>query len=123
MSALFIVLALLAIRSDIDALAGISLALASIKPQMVLILYIFILIWAVSTHRWTLIWSLLGFLVLFIAAGSLLVPNWIVDNFRQVIRFSESNFISTPGAIISYWLPGIGRQLGWALTGIMVGVL
>jgi hypothetical protein len=90
---------------------------------MVLILYIFILIWAVSTHRWTLIWSLLGFLVLFIAAGSLLIPNWIIDNIRQVIRFSESNFISTPGAIISYWLPGIGRQVGWALTGIMVGVL
>jgi len=123
LSVLFIVLALLAIRSEIDALAGISLALASIKPQMVLILYIFILIWAVSNHRWTLIWSLLGFLLLFIAAGSLLVPNWIVDNIRQVIRFSESNFISTPGAIISYWLPGIGRQVGWALTGIMVGVL
>jgi hypothetical protein len=123
LSALFIITALLAIRSNIDALAGISLALASIKPQMVLILYIFILIWAVSTHRWTLIWSLLGFLVLFIAAGSLLIPNWIIDNIRQVIRFSESNFISTPGAIISYWLPGIGRQVGWALTGIMVGVL
>ena len=123
LSALFIITALLAIRSNIDALAGISLALASIKPQMVLILYIFILIWAVSTHRWTLIWSLLGFLVLFIAAGSLLVPNWIVDNIRQVIRFSESKFITTPGAIISYWLPGIGRQVGWALTGIMVGVL
>ncbi len=123
LSVLFIVLALLAIRSNLDALAGISLALASIKPQMVLILYIFILIWAVSTHRWTIIWSLLGFLVLFIAAGSLLVPNWIVDNVRQVIRFSELNFISTPGAIIAYWLPGIGRQVGWALTGIMVGVL
>jgi len=123
LSVLFIVLALLAIRSNVDALAGISLALASIKPQMVLILYVFILIWAVSTHRWTLIWSLLGFLVFFIAAGSLLVPNWIVDNIRQVILFSESKFISTPGAIISYWLPGIGRQVGWALTGIMVGVL
>jgi len=123
LSVLFIVLALLAIRSNVDALAGISLALASIKPQMVLILYIFILIWAVSTHRWTIIWSLLGFLVLFIAASSLLVPNWIVDNVRQVILFSESNFISTPGAIIAYWLPGIGRQVGWALTGIMVGVL
>ena len=44
---LFVTGALLAIRSNQDAVGGILLAITTIKPQMVVILCIFILIWSI----------------------------------------------------------------------------
>jgi hypothetical protein len=121
--ALFITAAFLAIRSELDVFAGFLLALASIKPQMVLVVYIFIIIWAISKGRWTIIWGLFGSLFFMAAIGSLFFQNWVIEYIRQVIRYSEVVFISTPGSIISHWLPGIGTQTGWILTGVMVALL
>jgi len=121
--ALFITAAFLAIQSELDVFAGFLLALASIKPQMVLVVYIFISIWAISKGRWTIIWGLIGSLFFMAAAGSLFVQNWVIEYIRQLIRYSEVIFISTPGSIISHWLPGVGTQTGWILTGVMVALL
>jgi len=121
--ALFITAAFLAIRSELDAFAGFLLALASIKPQMVLVVYIFVIIWAISKRRWTIIWGLFGSLFFMLAAGSLFFQDWVIEYIRQVIRYSEVIFISTPGSIITHWLPGIGTQTGWILTGVMAALL
>ncbi len=121
--ALFITAAFLAIRSELDAFAGFLLALASIKPQMVIVVYIFVIIWAVSKGRWTIIWGLFGSLFFMVAAGSLFFQDWVIDYIRQVIQYSEVIFISTPGSIIAHWLPGVGTQTGWVLTGVMAALL
>lgn len=121
--ALIIVGALLAIQSKMDPLAGFLLALASIKPQMVIVLYVFLIVWAISKQRWALIWSLVGSIFFMTAAGSLFFQDWMMDYIRQVISYSEEVFISTPGAIITHWLPGVGKQMGWVITGIMVALL
>lgn len=121
--AVLIAVMLLAVRAGYDSLAGFLLALSTIKPQMVVLFIPYTLIWAISRRRWSLVWSFFGGLALLLAGMSLLIPGWIVENLRQVISYPEYTLPGTPGAIFSSWLPGIGSQLGWAVTVISGGVL
>jgi len=121
--ALMIVGAFLAIRANLDSLAGILLAMTTIKPQMVILLIPFIFLWAISQRRWLLIWSTLGILVLLIAGMNLFVSDWIIQNLRQVFTYPSDTLPGTPGAILQEWLPGVGSELGWLLTIILAGVL
>lgn len=121
--ALLIAVALWAIRREQYELAGVLLGLATIKPQVVILLWIFITLWAVSTGRWKLLaWSYGTVLVLAIM-GIILVPDWILQNFYEVLRYPGYNPPGTPGAAFYEWLPGIGRQLGWGLTLVVSLVL
>jgi hypothetical protein len=81
--ALFISIAFLAIWQEMDPLAGFLLALTTIKPQMVILLIPFVILWAISRKRWTLIWSFLGSMAILVFSGTLLVLDWIMQNLRQ----------------------------------------
>jgi len=121
--ALFIGLAFIAIRTDHDILAAILLALSAIKPQMVVLLVIFVLLWSANHQRWSLFWGFLTSLGFLVALTSLLIPNWIVQNLRQILSYPEYTLPGTPGAIFAAWLPGVGSQMGWVLTVFMAGIL
>ncbi len=121
--ALFIALAFICIRAEQDFFAGLLLALASIKPQIVVLLIPFVLLWAVSQRRWALFWSILASLGFLVAVTSLLLPNWIVQNVQQMLSYPEYTLPGSPGAIFASFFPGIGRQLGWVLTILMVALL
>jgi hypothetical protein len=47
----------------------------------------------------------------------------MMQNLGQVVQYYMHAEISTPGGLLTYWLPGVGRQLGWAFTLLMVGML
>jgi len=113
---LFIMGAFLAIRAGQDSWAGLLLALATIKPQIVILLILFVLLWSVSERRWLLFWSILGNLALLIAVASLFIPDWTWQNLRQIVAYPGYTLPGTPGAIFIQWLPGVGKQLGWGLT-------
>lgn len=121
--ALFITCALAAIQTQHDFLAGFLLALATIKPQMVVLLIPFVLLWAVSQGRWNLIWGFLISLVFLAVSVALLIPDWPLQNLRQIIAYPEYTLPGSPGAIFAEYLPGVGRQLGWALTILLSAVL
>lgn len=68
-------------------LAGVLLAVATIKPQLVCLLILWVCIWAVGAwrERQRVVWSLaLGVLVL-ITAGEILLPGWIGE-FRGAMK-------------------------------------
>jgi hypothetical protein len=121
--AFFVTGALLAIRSNQDVLGGVLLAMTTIKPQMVIILILFVLIWSIVKGRWRIIWTFCGSLSFLIIFGTLFFQDWILENIRQIIRYNEIMFISTPSSILMSWLPGVGKQMGWILTGVMVAIL
>lgn len=60
-------------------LAGVLLALASIKPQLVCLLMLWLLIWIVGNwrERARLFWSFVITLALLVIAGEILLPGWI----------------------------------------------
>jgi hypothetical protein len=119
---LLLVAAFAALRAGRDELAGILLAVSTIKPHLVLLPIVFIIIWTISLRRWrTLGWMLIGLLLLS-AAAALLVPDWPLQNLREIMAYSSYNPPGTPGAVFEVWLPATGRQLGWALS-VFLGLI
>lgn len=120
---LLIVGALMAIRAEQDSWAGFLLVLATIKPQVVVLLILFILIWSISERRMIIVWSFLGNLALLTAITSLLIPDWTWQNLRQVVAYPGYTLPGTPGEIFKEWVPGVGRQMGIALTIVVTATL
>jgi hypothetical protein len=50
---------------------------------------------------------------------ALFVPDWPLQNLREILAYSSYNPPGTPGAVFETWLPATGRQLGWVLSGIL----
>jgi len=121
--ALGIVAAMLAIRNESDELAGILLALTTIKPQVVLVFLIFIVFWSTYNRRWRLIAWLIGTTLILAAIAWFLIPDWILQNIREIIRYPGYNPPGTPGAALATWFPAMGQRLGLGLTAIIMVVL
>jgi hypothetical protein len=117
--ALALVAAFAALRNGRDELAGVLLAFSTIKPHLAILPIIFILIWTISYKRWgTLGWILISLVLLSISAA-LFVPDWPIQNLREILAYSSYNPPGTPGTAFETWLPATGRQLGWALSAVM----
>lgn len=114
--ALFLTLAFFAIYVKHDVWAGFLLALSTIKPQMVVLVCIFVLLWAVFQRRWLIVSSFFGSLGLMVFSTMILVPNWPLENLGQLIAYPQYTMPGSPGAILAEWLPGVGSQLGWVIT-------
>ncbi len=115
--------AFLAIRAERDGLAGFLLALATIKPQMVVLLIVFVLLWSVSQRRWVLFWSTIGSGILLAALVSLFIPNWIWQNLVQIFAYPDYTLPTTPGEMFTVWMPGVGQRLGQVLSVVMIVLL
>ena len=122
-ASLFLVLAFLAIYNNRNEVGGVLLALAAIQPQMILLTVVFILIWAASTRRKLLIlWFFLTLIFLSIV-GLFLVPDWIIQYLRLLYKFQQNFPPGTPGVFFSNTWPGLGKQLGWLVSGALVVIL
>jgi hypothetical protein len=121
--ALFIAGAFEAIRQGKDEVAGVLLALSTIKPQVVVLIIPFVIIWTITVRRWkVLIWLLISLVILSISA-MIFVPDWPLQNLYEVLRYPGYNPPGTPGAAFSTWWPALGVRLGWGLTVLLAVVL
>ena len=114
--AVFICISLMCIREKKDFLAGILMALAAIKPQMVFLLMFFTLLWGISHRRWQLVGSISGSLLLLTALSFLVQPDWIMQNYLQIAAYPGYTPPATPAAIFADWWPDVGKYLGWLLS-------
>ena len=123
LAALGIGLCLWGIVHQQDVLAGVALGLASIKPQMIVLLLPLVFIWALSRRRWMIPFSasivLLGFLV-----GSLYFSSdWYIQNLQQIGQYQT---YAPPGsfpAIVSAQMSLFGNVFGWGITIVLALVL
>lgn len=115
--------ALIALKNGGDELAGVLLAFATIKPNVVALLIIYVLVWAALSHRNRLIGWLLGTLFILSAAAALLQPDWIWQNFREVVTFPSHSAPATPGAILGAAFPAMGQRLARIFYGALAGMV
>ncbi len=115
--ALFLTTATLALQSEQNEAAGILLALATIKPHLAFLPVLFVFLWAFSQRRWRFIVWFAGFLAFLVALGMLFLPDWPLQNLREILRYTGYNPPTTIQAALQEWLPGAGKQLGWILSG------
>ncbi len=109
----------LALREGADELAGVLFAFTTIKPQVVVLVLVFVVFWALNRRRMRVVGWLVGTVFLMAASAALLIPNWLVDNLREVIRYPAYNPPGTPRAAFMTWWPAWGSRVGLALTAIM----
>lgn len=121
--ALMITGAFLALRSKRDELVGILLAFSTIKPHVVLVIILFVFIWCSSHRRFRPLFWMAATLVLLSALAALFVPDWPLQNLREILLYSSYNPPGTLGAALVTWVPGVGRQVGWVVSAFLVLLL
>ena len=122
-SGLLIAGVLLALREDLDELAGILLALATFKFFTVGFVIFFIILWAAFRRRKRLILPFAMTLVILIAVSFFFFPNWFLPYARAVLANLKFGEWLSPAKIFQDELPFIGEKLGWILSGFFAIVL
>jgi hypothetical protein len=105
-----ILLSLEALRRHRDGVAGILLALATIKPQMILLVVPWLLLWSVARRRWGVLASFSGGLAVLILLPLAFLPTWPLDFLTQLgVYSSYTELHSVTWILTSYYLhlPGI----------------
>lgn len=121
--ALGITLAFLAIQHERDLLAGSLLAWTTIKPQIVVLLLPFVVIWAVSRRRRGILAGMgLTLLVLF-AVSSILQPGWLVESLAQMAAFPHYTTPESMGEALAHGRGLAGVALRWMLTAGLAGLV
>ena len=123
----FLSLALLLLKNRRDFWAGIILSAASIKPQMLILVFPWLLIWAVTQKRWRFIQGLLLGGAVFLAASMALMPRWPLAFLEDTHRYRQFSGGYTPlEFLVSYLWPKapdlIWQTLAAILIVIMLGV-
>jgi hypothetical protein len=121
--ALLIVSALLALKNGGDALAGILLALSTIKPNVVVLLIVYLLIWSLVSGRRTLAGYFAGAVFLMTLAAMLLMPEWLWQNLIAIVQFPINQPPSTLSAVVSDTFPAMGARIARLIYGVVIGML
>jgi hypothetical protein len=112
-----------AIKNKRDEWAGLFLALATLKPHLAILPVIWSLVWMVSRKRWRFVGWFLGSLIVMVLAGMILVPDWLLQNLREIMRYTSYNPPTTIGTALETWFPGFGQPTGWLVSLLLGGLL
>ncbi|MCL4301577.1 MAG: DUF2029 domain-containing protein [Anaerolineae bacterium] len=85
----FFVTALWAAEQRRDYVAGVCLALTTIKPQMVFMLVPLLLLWALTQRRWQIMIGFGSALLILTGTAMLLVPTWLQDFYSGLFAYSD----------------------------------
>lgn len=118
---LFLVLALLALRRGYDGWAGILLAATSIKPQLVIFIGFWLVLWAIRQRRWRFIAGILGGGAFFLFSSMALLPRWPLSFLEDVQRYSKVAGGRNPLEVLLALLwPGSPEAIAYLLSGLLL---
>ncbi len=92
-----VALALWAMQRGWDSLAGCSLALATIKPQMVFLLIPFLLLSSLGWRRYRILGGFVAVMAILLLIPSLLLPSWIPSFITGLGRYQAYTSIYREG--------------------------
>jgi hypothetical protein len=120
--ALLVTSGLLLLASGSDFWSGVLFALATIKPQMVLIFLGFVIIWTLLKRRYMVATGFSLTMIVLVGCSLLLNSSWILENLRQILQYQSYLPQMTPAGIGELWLGAPGRWIGLAIN-VIVGAL
>lgn len=86
---LFYTLGWVLLRKSHDIPSGVFFALALIKPQMIVLILVPPLLWAMREKRWKVIASFITATLILVGAGCLLQPTWILDFLHAIGAYQQ----------------------------------
>jgi hypothetical protein len=101
-------------------LAGILLAMASIKPQLVFLLILWLCIWLLGNwcERQRVLWSLVISMAVLVVAGELLLPGWISE-FRGAMK-DYYRYTGGGNSLLNGFLPPLWARIS---SVVLVGMV
>jgi len=106
-----------------DGVAGVALALATIKPQMGFLIVPFLLMWAVVAGRRRLLWGFLGTFGVLMGLSFLMMPGWFMDWVAQVQLYPTYTRDGSPVWILFEFMLGWPPAVGYMARAVLVGVM
>lgn len=123
-AALLIILGLWLIKEKRDVLGGISLALASTKPQMLFLLLPLIGIWSIFNKRWRLTLSISTTMIILFGSSFLFLPTWVSEMQIQLTDYTQYTHIGSPLNILTTIVfPSLGSNVERLLVIIILAWL
>ncbi len=104
-NAFLLALSLWLLAQGRDRIAGVLLALTTVKPQMAFLILPWLLLWAWSTHRRTFLWSTLTALACLWGISFLLLPSWLAGWVRQMLEYPSYTGPGSPLTALAAILP------------------
>ena len=104
-------LALWSVLKERDNLAGVALAISTVKPQMGFLIVPFFLLWALRYRRWTFVVSFVVSMLALLGVSFLLQPSWLGDWMAQLGQYPSYTALGSPVWIITSYYLKLG---GWA---------
>jgi hypothetical protein len=122
---LFLALALWALKTERDYLAGFFLAFSTVKPQMAFLLIAAILLWMAKQRQWRLVTGFLVSMAFLIGSCMLLVPTWPLDFWRTLGAYVGYTIYDPPVRMLANACcgPALGGLLSMAVTLLVSGYL
>ena len=118
---LWIVGTLLSLKYEKDILAGILLALTTIKPQMSYLLIPALLIWGVGQKRWRFLGSSCISMLLLMGISFLYEPSWLFNFIDQVINYPGYTFTGSPLWVLTgVYFPQLGKPVEYLMIGSLL---
>lgn len=107
--------ALWAIQREQDAVAGILLALSLTKPQIVVLLFPFVLLWGLLSRRRALAAWTVGATAVLMGAFVAVMPGWPLAWIREVVGYPSYSPAGSPISLVADGLP-VGSL--WLTVGV-----
>jgi hypothetical protein len=105
------VLTLWALTRKHDRLAGVALAVSTLKPQMGFLIVPFLLLWGLRERRWSFVFAFIVVMAALLGVSFVLLPSWVGDWLAQLRLYPSYTALGSPVWIITSYYMGLG---GWA---------
>jgi hypothetical protein len=102
------VLAIWGLSKNQDRLAGVALALSTLKPQMGFLIVPFLLLWGLATRRWQFVGAFALAFGLLAAVSFILLPTWLSDWLAQLRLYTSYTALGSPVWIVTQYYLGLG---------------
>jgi len=103
-----------------DFWAGVALSAASIKPQMLILVVPFLLLWAIAQKRWRFVYGLLAGGVILLAASLALMPSWPLEFLADTRRYRQFSGGFTPLQLLVDTLAPNAPALLWQIPAALL---
>lgn len=103
-------LAIWAVFRQRDTLAGVALAISTIKPQMGFLIVPFLLLWALRYRRWKVVTVFAVTMLVLLLASFILEPSWVNDWLAQLRLYPSYTALGSPVWIVTSYYLGLD---GW----------
>ena len=113
-----------ALQRERDVLAGVLLALTTIKPQMSFLLIPLLLLWGMGQRRWRFVGGFSAAMVGLLGLSFVLLPGWLAGFLTQVTAYPGYTITGSPIWVLTgFYFPQLGRPVELGLSALALGYL